>query len=40
MRRYRTVENQAGDHVITATDPLSADAHTALEAIRAHRGGH
>jgi Transposase DDE domain len=40
MRRYRTVEIQAGDHLITAADPLPADAHTALEAIRAHRGGH
>jgi transposase len=40
MRRYRTVEIQAGDHTITAADPLPADAHTALEAIRAHQGGH
>jgi hypothetical protein len=40
MRRYRTVEIQAGDHTITAADPLPAEAHTALEAIRAHQEGH
>jgi hypothetical protein len=34
MRRYRTIEIQAGDHLITAADPLPADAHTALDAIR------
>jgi hypothetical protein len=38
MRRYRTSEIQAGDHVITAADPLSADAHTALDAIRTRQG--
>jgi hypothetical protein len=38
MRRYRTIEIQAGDHVITAADPLPADAHTALDAIRAAKG--
>jgi transposase len=38
MRRYRTVEIQAGDHTITAADPLPADAHTALDAIRARQG--
>jgi hypothetical protein len=37
MRRYRTIEIQAGAHVITA-DPLPADAHTALDAIRARQG--
>jgi hypothetical protein len=37
MRRYRTIEIQAGDHVITAADPLPADAHTALDAIRARQ---
>jgi hypothetical protein len=40
MRRYRTVEIQAGDHLITAADPLPADIHTALEAVRIHQGGH
>lgn len=38
MRRYRTIEIQAGEHVITAADPLPADAHTALDAIRAREG--
>jgi hypothetical protein len=38
MRRYRTIEIQAGAHVITAADPLPADAHTALDAIRARQG--
>jgi hypothetical protein len=34
-RRYRTIEIQAGDHTITAADPLPEDLHDALEAIRA-----
>ena len=32
-RRYRTIEIQAGDHVITAADPLPGDLQQALEAI-------
>ncbi|HET9256635.1 MAG TPA: IS1634 family transposase [Pseudonocardiaceae bacterium] len=40
MRRYRTVEIQAGGHTITAADPLPTDAHAALEAIHTHQGGH
>jgi transposase len=40
MRRYRTVEIQTGDHTITAADPLPADAHAAIEAIRTRQGGH
>jgi Transposase DDE domain len=32
-RRYRTVEIQAGEHVITAVDPLPADLRQAIEAI-------
>lgn len=40
MRRYRTVEIQAGAHTITAADPLPPEVHTALDAIRAHQGGH
>ena len=39
-RRYRTIEIQAGDHVITAADPLPDDLQQALDAIngldRAH----
>ena len=32
-RRYRTITIQAGDHTITAADPLPADLQTALDAI-------
>jgi hypothetical protein len=32
-RRYRTVQIQAGQHTITAADPLPDDFHQALEAI-------
>jgi hypothetical protein len=34
-RRYRTVQIQAGDHVITAADPLPAELRQAIEAINA-----
>jgi hypothetical protein len=34
-RRYRTVEIQAGDQVITAADPLPRELHQALS--RLHR---
>jgi len=33
-RRYRSFTIQAGDHTITAADPVPADLNTALEAIR------
>jgi hypothetical protein len=32
-RRYRTIEIQAGDHTITAADPLPGDIRQALETI-------
>jgi hypothetical protein len=32
-RRYRTVKIQAGQHVITAADPLFDDLRQALDAI-------
>jgi transposase len=32
-RRYRTIEIQAGEHIITATDPLTSELRQALEAI-------
>ena len=32
-RRYRTIEIQVGDHVITAADPLPDDLRQALDAI-------
>ena len=34
-RRYRTIEIQAGDHVITAADPLPHDLRLAIDAINA-----
>lgn len=40
VRRYRTVQIQAGDHMITAADPLPADVHTALEAIHTRAKRH
>jgi hypothetical protein len=39
--RYRTIQIQAGKHVITAADPLTDDLRQALEAIiRSRRGVH
>jgi len=32
-RRYRTIHIQAGDHIITAADPLPDDLRQAIEAI-------
>ncbi len=32
-RRYRTIQIQAGDHVITAADPIPDDLRQALDAI-------
>lgn len=32
-RRYRTIQIQAGDHTITAADPVPAELQTALDAI-------
>ena len=40
-RRYRTIQIQAGDHVITAADPLPEDLHDALSKITSTpRGAH
>jgi hypothetical protein len=40
-RRYRTIQIQAGDHVITAADPLPSDLCAALTKINnAGRGAH
>jgi hypothetical protein len=36
-RRYRTIQIQAGDHVITAADPLPNELRQALEAINGSR---
>lgn len=34
VRRYRTIHIQAGTHMITAADPLPADVHQVLQAIK------
>jgi hypothetical protein len=39
-RRYRTVDIQAGDHVITAADPIPDDLRQALDAINGRTGAH
>jgi len=36
-RRYRTIQIQAGDHVITAADPLSRELRLAIETINGSR---
>ena len=38
-RRYRTIHIQAGDHVITAADPLPDDLRAALTTINNVRHG-
>jgi hypothetical protein len=40
VRRYRTIQIQAGDHTITAADPLPPDVSTVLEAIKDRAEGH
>jgi hypothetical protein len=39
-RRYRTIEIQAGDHTITAADPLPDDLRQALDRINRPPGAH
>jgi len=39
-RRYRTIEIQAGDHTITAANPLPADLSEALARIHRHTSAH
>ena len=39
-RRYRTIEIQAGNHVIAAADPLPTDLHEALDRIYRHPSAH
>lgn len=34
VRRYRTIQIQAGEHLITAVDPLPNDVDRTLEAIK------
>lgn len=40
VRRYRTIQIQAGDHVITAADPLPDDIHQILDAIKTRAATH
>ncbi|MFL6142058.1 MAG: IS1634 family transposase, partial [Labedaea sp.] len=40
VRRYRTIQIQAGDHLITAADPLPDDVHHILEAIKTRAATH
>jgi Transposase DDE domain len=40
IRRYRTIHIQAGQHVITAADPLPANIDQILDAIKARAAGH
>ena len=39
-RRYKTIQIQAGAHVITAADPLPTDLHEALSRIHRDPGAH
>src|SRR5215470_1653989 len=39
-RRYRTVEIQAGDHVIPAADPMPDDLRQAVDALNSRRGAY
>lgn len=39
-RRYRTIEIQAGQHTLTAADPLPENLATALESIKTRAAGH
>jgi hypothetical protein len=39
-RRYRTIEIQAGNHVIAAADPIPSDLHDALDRLRHDPAAH
>jgi hypothetical protein len=39
-RRYRTIEIQAGDHTITAADPLPSNLRDTLDRIHRSSGAH
>ena len=39
-RRYRTITIRAGDHTLTAADPVSSELAQALDAIKLRAGGH
>jgi transposase len=40
LRRYRTIHIQAGQHTITAANPLPDNVQTVIEAIKARAGAH
>jgi transposase len=40
LRRYRTIEIQAGQHTITAADPLPDNIQTVIEAIKTRAAAH
>jgi DDE family transposase len=40
VRRYRTIQIQAGEHLVTAADPLPDDVQKILNTIRARTGAH
>ena len=40
LRRYRTIQIQAGEHTITAADPLPDDIQTVIEAIKTRAAAH
>jgi hypothetical protein len=40
VRRYRTIQIQAGEHVVTAADPLPDDVQRVLDAIRTQASAH
>jgi hypothetical protein len=40
VRRYRTIQIQAGEHVVTAADPLPDDVQEVLDAIRTRTSTH
>jgi hypothetical protein len=40
IRRYRTIQIQAGEHVITAADPLPDDVHQIIEAVKTRAATH
>ena len=39
-RRYKTIEIQAGNHTITAADPLSDDLRDVLDRLHHDQGAH
>jgi len=40
LRRYRTIQIQAGEHIITAADPLPDDIHQTIETIKTRAAAH